>query len=177
MPAWRLLLISWLVVDLEAGAAIAQSPPAEPRAPPLHAESRAVFETHVAAEAHAPGPHISVSGEALRTTPGTPLARAVAESYSDSLLAAAPLAAAALATSATGRTGPERLVDLALRSGPYGDLFGLKPDGLNLDKVIAADGGIDLGAPGLRHYHASYYAAFLFDPDGNRIGFAQDKGG
>lgn len=32
-----------------------------------------------------------------------------------------------------------------------------------------AAGGIDLGAPGLRHYHASYYAAFLFDPDGNRI--------
>lgn len=32
-----------------------------------------------------------------------------------------------------------------------------------------AHGGYDLGAPGLRHYHASYYAAFLFDPDGNRI--------
>ncbi|MGK5080116.1 VOC family protein [Janthinobacterium sp. HLX7-2] len=32
-----------------------------------------------------------------------------------------------------------------------------------------ANGGLDLGAPGLRHYHASYYAAFLFDPDGNRI--------
>ena len=32
-----------------------------------------------------------------------------------------------------------------------------------------AHGGIDLGAPGLRHDHASYYAAFLFDPDGNRI--------
>ena len=32
-----------------------------------------------------------------------------------------------------------------------------------------AHGGIDLGAPGLRHYHASYYAASLFDPDGNRI--------
>lgn len=32
-----------------------------------------------------------------------------------------------------------------------------------------AHGGVDLGAPGLRHYHASYYAAFLFDPDGNRI--------
>lgn len=31
------------------------------------------------------------------------------------------------------------------------------------------NGGIDLGAPGLRHYHASYYAAFLYDPDGNRI--------
>jgi anaerobic selenocysteine-containing dehydrogenase len=42
--------------------------------------------------------------------------------------------------------GPERLIDLALRSGPYGDRFGLKPEGLTLAKVKAADGGIDLGA-------------------------------
>ncbi len=33
-----------------------------------------------------------------------------------------------------------------------------------------AAGGRDDGAPGLRpHYHAAYYAAFLLDPDGNRI--------
>ena len=32
-----------------------------------------------------------------------------------------------------------------------------------------AAGGTDDGAPGLRDYHASYYAAFLRDPDGNRI--------
>lgn len=43
------------------------------------------------------------------------------------------------------RKGPERLLDLALRSGPHGDRFGLKPDGLNLAKVQAAAGGIDLG--------------------------------
>lgn len=42
--------------------------------------------------------------------------------------------------------GPERLVDLALRSGPYGDRFGLNPQGLTLAKVRAAPGGIDLGA-------------------------------
>lgn len=31
-------------------------------------------------------------------------------------------------------------------------------------------GGTGDGAPGLRpHYHASYYAAFLLDPEGNRI--------
>ena len=41
--------------------------------------------------------------------------------------------------------GPERLVDLALRSGPYGDGFGLRPDGLTLAKVAARPGGIDLG--------------------------------
>ncbi len=33
-----------------------------------------------------------------------------------------------------------------------------------------ATGGRDDGVPGLRrHYHDSYYAAFLLDPDGNRI--------
>jgi len=33
-----------------------------------------------------------------------------------------------------------------------------------------AAGGRDAGAPGLRpHYHAGYYAAFLEDPEGNRI--------
>lgn len=41
--------------------------------------------------------------------------------------------------------GPERQLDVALRMGPYGDQFGRKPDGLNLAKVRAAEGGIDLG--------------------------------
>ncbi len=44
------------------------------------------------------------------------------------------------------RRGVERLLDLGLRTGPYGDQFGAKPDGLNLDEVKAAEGGIDLGA-------------------------------
>lgn len=30
-------------------------------------------------------------------------------------------------------------------------------------------GGFDQGAPGLRSYHPGYYAAFLADPDGNRL--------
>lgn len=33
-----------------------------------------------------------------------------------------------------------------------------------------AAGGRDNGAPGLRpHYHPNYYAAFVFDPDGNNL--------
>ncbi|TFZ06183.1 VOC family protein [Ramlibacter henchirensis] len=32
-----------------------------------------------------------------------------------------------------------------------------------------AHGGKDNGAPGLRPYHPSYYAAFVLDPDGNNI--------
>jgi anaerobic selenocysteine-containing dehydrogenase len=44
-----------------------------------------------------------------------------------------------------GLTGPERQIDFAMRTGPYGDLFGQKPEGINLAKVKAATGGIDLG--------------------------------
>ncbi|BDT71774.1 periplasmic nitrate reductase [Comamonadaceae bacterium OS-4] len=57
-----------------------------------------------------------------------------------------PHAAAVIAATGSLR-GPQRGLDVALRSGPYGDQFGLKPDGLNLQKVMAASdsGGIDLG--------------------------------
>jgi anaerobic selenocysteine-containing dehydrogenase len=44
------------------------------------------------------------------------------------------------------RTGPERLVDLMLRTGPYGDGFGADPDGLTLDVLLANPHGVDLGA-------------------------------
>ncbi len=43
------------------------------------------------------------------------------------------------------RVGPERLLDLMLRTGPYGDGFGAAPDGLSLAKLEAAPHGIDLG--------------------------------
>jgi catechol 2,3-dioxygenase-like lactoylglutathione lyase family enzyme len=37
-------------------------------------------------------------------------------------------------------------------------------------KAALAAGGTDNGAPGLRpHYHADYYGAFVFDPDGNNV--------
>lgn len=42
--------------------------------------------------------------------------------------------------------GPERLVDLGLRAGPYGDAFGLKPGGLTLQRLLDTPEGIDLGA-------------------------------
>ncbi|HEY8907607.1 MAG TPA: molybdopterin-dependent oxidoreductase, partial [Rhodoferax sp.] len=44
-----------------------------------------------------------------------------------------------------GLSGPQRLLEVALRSGPYGDAFGQKPGGLTLAKVMAASGGMDLG--------------------------------
>ncbi|MEV5439145.1 molybdopterin oxidoreductase family protein [Streptomyces sp. NPDC052682] len=50
-----------------------------------------------------------------------------------------------LAAQLTGVSGPERRLDLMLRLGPYGDGFGVRPDGLNLAKLLAHPHGIDLG--------------------------------
>ena len=37
-------------------------------------------------------------------------------------------------------------------------------------RTALAAGGRDNGAPGLRpHYHANYYGAFVFDPDGHNV--------
>ena len=41
--------------------------------------------------------------------------------------------------------GPERLLDLTLRTGAFGDRFGEVPDGITLEEVKAAPHGIDLG--------------------------------
>jgi anaerobic selenocysteine-containing dehydrogenase len=43
------------------------------------------------------------------------------------------------------RRGPERVIDLELRTGPYGDRFGADPDGITLSKLAASPNGIDLG--------------------------------
>lgn len=45
-----------------------------------------------------------------------------------------------------GSVGPERIIDMLLRIGPYGDGFGRRADGLTLAAVQAAVHGIDLGA-------------------------------
>ncbi|GAB2912401.1 molybdopterin oxidoreductase family protein [Streptomyces heilongjiangensis] len=45
----------------------------------------------------------------------------------------------------TGESGPERRLDMMLRLGPYGDGFGARPDGLNLERLLAHPHGIDLG--------------------------------
>jgi anaerobic selenocysteine-containing dehydrogenase len=55
-------------------------------------------------------------------------------------------AADAVIGALAGQVGPERLLELALRGGPYGDKFGLAPGGLTLAKLAAAPAGIDLGA-------------------------------
>ncbi|MGO9153706.1 molybdopterin-dependent oxidoreductase [Mycobacterium sp.] len=41
--------------------------------------------------------------------------------------------------------GPERMLDLTLRSGPFGDQYGKNPGGLTLDMLKANPNGIDFG--------------------------------
>ncbi len=36
-------------------------------------------------------------------------------------------------------------------------------------EAALANGGTDEGAPGLRPFHANFYAAFVRDPDGNKL--------
>ena len=43
------------------------------------------------------------------------------------------------------RRGPERVLDLLLRTGPYGDAFGTNPGGLTLAVLEANPHGLDLG--------------------------------
>jgi anaerobic selenocysteine-containing dehydrogenase len=50
-----------------------------------------------------------------------------------------------IATALEPRRGPERVLDLMLRTGPYGDGFGARPDGLTLERVEASPHGVDLG--------------------------------
>jgi anaerobic selenocysteine-containing dehydrogenase len=42
--------------------------------------------------------------------------------------------------------GPERLLDLQIRTGPWGDRYGEDPGGLTLERVAASPDGIDQGA-------------------------------
>jgi anaerobic selenocysteine-containing dehydrogenase len=41
--------------------------------------------------------------------------------------------------------GPERMLDLTLRTGPFGDRYGENPDGLTLDQLEQQPHGVDLG--------------------------------
>jgi anaerobic selenocysteine-containing dehydrogenase len=41
--------------------------------------------------------------------------------------------------------GPERIYDLLLRGGPYGDRFDPESEGLNLERLLASKHGVDLG--------------------------------
>jgi anaerobic selenocysteine-containing dehydrogenase len=46
---------------------------------------------------------------------------------------------------ATPGRGPERLLDFAIRTGPWGEAYGARPEGLTLAKLAAEPDGVDLG--------------------------------
>ena len=46
----------------------------------------------------------------------------------------------------TKQTGPERILDVLLRSGPYGDAFGANPQGITLQTLRDHPHGVDFGA-------------------------------
>lgn len=58
---------------------------------------------------------------------------------------AVPLDVEDMRRSLTGATVCEQLVDVAVRSGPYGDLFGRRPGGLTWAAMVSAPHGLDLG--------------------------------
>ncbi len=74
-----------------------------------------------------------VAGEAVKRELGMPGSRLAGRDPAELLGALEP------------RRGPERLLDLMLRAGPYGDRFGEDPDGLTLERLEQSPHGIDLG--------------------------------
>ena len=52
---------------------------------------------------------------------------------------------AAAALAASPEPGPERINDLAVRTGPWGDRYGANPGGLTLEKIKQSPDGIDMG--------------------------------
>ena len=53
---------------------------------------------------------------------------------------------AEIAAALEPRRGPERILDLMLRTGAHGDGFGARPDGLTLERLESSPHGVDLGA-------------------------------
>jgi anaerobic selenocysteine-containing dehydrogenase len=74
-----------------------------------------------------------VAGELARREAALPDSRVEGRDPADLVAAVAP------------RRGPDRLLDLMLRWGPYGDAFGADPDGLTLARLEQQPHGIDLG--------------------------------
>ncbi|MBI3224961.1 MAG: molybdopterin-dependent oxidoreductase [Mycolicibacterium cosmeticum] len=73
------------------------------------------------------------------------IAGALAKATADPNSAVHGRPVAELTAALTGTRGYERRLDMMLRLGPYGDGFGVDPDGLTLARLQASPHGIDLG--------------------------------
>jgi anaerobic selenocysteine-containing dehydrogenase len=108
------------------------SPPVLPAAPGQPQE----WQTLLKLAAIARGQGVDVDPDALDDAEFAQDAQRLFGAHADAVMAATQ-----------GLKGPQRSLEVALRSGPYGDAFGRKPEGLTLAKVMASNptGGIDLG--------------------------------
>ena len=72
-----------------------------------------------------------------------------------------------------GKTKPDFWLTESAETGPGRHYAFVAASRADVDAFYAgamANGGRDNGAPGLRpHYHATYYGAFVLDPDGNNV--------
>ncbi|MCA9632328.1 MAG: molybdopterin-dependent oxidoreductase [Myxococcales bacterium] len=73
------------------------------------------------------------------------LAQLISQEISGNNLRFAGLESKAVRKELGEQPGPQRVLDLFLRLGPYGDGFGQRPEGLNLEKLKADEHGRDLG--------------------------------
>ncbi|MCA9645602.1 MAG: molybdopterin-dependent oxidoreductase [Myxococcales bacterium] len=73
------------------------------------------------------------------------LAQLINQEISGKDLRFSDLDAQAVTHALGAQPGPQRVLDLFLRLGPYGDGFGARPDGLSLARLKQAEHGIDLG--------------------------------
>ena len=78
---------------------------------------------------------------------GTPAAEVDVDALDDGFFAAraARHGVAAAAVDTGGLRGPDRIADLTLRMSPWGDAYGDRPGGLNLERLKAHEHGIDHG--------------------------------
>ncbi|KQQ97155.1 molybdopterin-dependent oxidoreductase [Massilia sp. Leaf139] len=106
------------------------SPPVLARQPDMPDEWESLLRIAAIAQGKGVGADIAAFDDAL-----------LAQELDKGFGAAAPQIMTALAP----QRGPERMLDLALRTGPYGDGFGQAPGGLTLEKIRQAPSGIDLG--------------------------------
>ena len=106
------------------------SPPVLTRTPGLPDEWQSLMRIGAIARGLGAGADVDALDDAALEEE---LGRSVGEAAPQIMAALAPL------------RGADRLLDLGLRSGPYGDGFGRNPGGLSLAMVKAAPSGIDLG--------------------------------
>ena len=119
------------------------SPPVLPREPGMLAEHETLLRLTAIVAGQGSDPDI----EALDTLVATEVARRETATPQAPVHGREPAELVAELTDADGepRRGPERLLDLMLRCGPYGDGFGAGPGELTLAELERHPHGIDLG--------------------------------